>query len=725
MRIVTIILSILILASFSFAQDWEWSLSAQPDLDAGINGISMLPDGETGWAIGNNAVHGIIIHTIDGWLDWTDQTDTTLTTAKFYDVSFVDELNGWIVGASGTILHTSDGGQSWEIQGAGVASSSLKGVSAIDASTAFAAGSDGTIVYTNDGANWSAISTGTTSHFYGIDMFDATHGIAVGKGETIYFTTDGLNWQQASGIPNIGGKDFNAVAIADDTTAWLVGDGFSILALKSVFAKTTDGGNTWTLWENDDMIMENMWAIDFTSPTKGVAVGHKGWVFTTNDGNDWTPLPRFMGNSSDAVNIVGDKIWVMGGSGTMHYSENFGANWESQAEITGQNQYKIGAADNNRIMSIGYSSTIIQSNDGGAAWKSGSVVADNDISLQLWGIDFINSNIGWVAGSGGFIAKTTDGGESWNLPANSVTTEWLRAIKTFDENTLWTVGAHGTIMKSENGGTDWASQGVGITSQTLYDIDGIDQNHLAIVGNKSTLLYSTDSGLNWQNSTHDLTNEKKISDLFLLDDTHGWAVGNDGVILFTADVGATWTKQNTPTDLDLSGVGFKDATTGWIAGEDGIIFETTDAGANWAQIEPGLTEKDLKSMVVTEDDKVFICGYNGTIVRYGPKIPSAIETTIPISHIENFELMQNYPNPFNPTTEIRYSLSEPCNAEITIFNMLGEKVITLVSGFQQPGKYAITWDGRNASNEKVTSGVYLFALKAGNHIEMKKMLLLK
>lgn len=725
MRYLTTLFLILFIASFCPAQDWEWSLAAKADLDGEVNGLSMLEDGLTGWAIGSIGFRGLILHTTNGWADWVDQTDTNVTKAEFSDVSFVDELNGWVVGDDGAIIHTSDGGQTWELQGAGLTDSDLKGVSAVDATTAYAAGYDGTLLYTTDGVNWSAITTGTTNRFYGIDMFDANHGIAVGKSETIYFTTDGQNWQPATTVPNIGGKDFNAVAMADQNTAWLVGDGFPFFALKSVFAKTTDGGDTWTLWENDDMIMENMWAIDFTTPTKGVAVGHKGWIFTTTDGNDWTPIPRFMGNSSEAVSIVGDKIWTMGGAGTMHYSEDFGASWTSLTDITAQYQYKINAADNDKIMSIGYASSMTNSNDGGATWKSGFVVAENEISSQLWGIDFANSNTGWVSGSGGFLAKTTDGGETWNLPATNATSEWLRAIKAFNENALWTVGANGTIMKSENGGTDWTVQGMGVSYNTLYDIDGLDQNNLAIVGDKSTFLYTTDGGANWQNSTHDLTEEKRISDMCMIDATHGWAVGYDGVILFTADQGATWTKQNTPTELDLSGVGFKDVSTGWIAGEDGIIYETTDGGANWTQIQSDLTDNDLKSIVITDDEKVFICGYNGTIIRYGPIIPSAIENRQPIDHIAKFELSQNYPNPFNPTTEIRYSLSESCNAEITIFNMLGEKVKTLVSKFQQPGRYAVTWDGKNASDEKVTSGLYLFTLKAGDYFEMKKMLLLK
>jgi len=725
MRYITILFFVFALATVSSAQDWEWSVAAQPPIDGEINGLSMLADGQTGWAIGSEGGYGMILHTTNGWADWVDQSDTNVTTATFSDVSFFDAMNGWVVGVSGTILHTTDGGESWQIQGAGLTTTTVKSVCAVSATVAYAAAGSGTLLYTTNGLDWSVIATGATSDFYGIDMFDATHGIAVGEAQMIYSTTNGTTWQAATTIPNIGGKDFNAVAMADQNTAWAVGDGFEVLALKSVFAKTTDGGNTWTLWENSDRIMENMWAIDFTSPTKGVAVGHKGWVFTTTDGNQWTPLPRFTGSSIDAARIVGDRIWAMGSAATMHGSEDFGATWQSLNQVNAQYQYKIGAIDNDRIMSIGYASSMTLTTDGGANWASDFVVADNSISLQLWGIDFVNSNTGWVAGSGGFIARTTDGGLNWSLPGASVTTQWLRAVYAIDENNVWIVGAAGTILKSDNGGTDWATQGTGVSSQTLYDIDGIDQNKLAIVGDRSAFLYTTDGGLNWTVATHDLVGETKISDLFFLDANHGWAVGNDGVILFSANAGATWAKKNTPTSLDLSGVGFKNETTGWVTGEDGFIFETTDAGVNWTQVATGLTEKDMKSIAVTEDDKVFVCGYGGVIIRFGPMIDSAVEIENATMTIDGFELNQNYPNPFNPTTEIHYSLSEQGQAEISIFNMTGEKVTTLVSEFHQPGRYSVTWNGKNASNEKVTSGVYLCSMKAGHFLKAKKMLLLK
>jgi hypothetical protein len=91
----------------------------------------------------------------------------------------------------------------------------------------------------------------------------------------------------------------------------------------------------------------------------------------------------------------------------------------------------------------------------------------------------------------------------------------------------------------------------------------------------------------------------------------------------------------------------------------------------------------------------------------------------------HFELSQNYPNPFNPITTIKYSLPKRNRVTIEVYNALGQKVRTLVNREESAGSYTITWDGTNASGKSVSTGVYLYRFQAGNHIESKKMLLLR
>lgn len=90
-----------------------------------------------------------------------------------------------------------------------------------------------------------------------------------------------------------------------------------------------------------------------------------------------------------------------------------------------------------------------------------------------------------------------------------------------------------------------------------------------------------------------------------------------------------------------------------------------------------------------------------------------------------FELSQNYPNPFNPVTTIEYSLPERSQVVIEVYNVLGQKVQTLVDREESAGSYTVTWDGTNVSGQPVTTGIYLYRFQAGDHSETKKMVLLK
>ena len=87
---------------------------------------------------------------------------------------------------------------------------------------------------------------------------------------------------------------------------------------------------------------------------------------------------------------------------------------------------------------------------------------------------------------------------------------------------------------------------------------------------------------------------------------------------------------------------------------------------------------------------------------------------------KQFVLKQNYPNPFNPTTTIRYGLPEKANVQLTVYNILGQKVETLVSGSQKAGWHQVRFDAHQLS-----SGLYIYRLVAGNYVMVKKLMLVK
>lgn len=95
--------------------------------------------------------------------------------------------------------------------------------------------------------------------------------------------------------------------------------------------------------------------------------------------------------------------------------------------------------------------------------------------------------------------------------------------------------------------------------------------------------------------------------------------------------------------------------------------------------------------------------------------------TVPTS----YRLAGNYPNPFNPATTISFSLAQSGDVKLTVFNVLGQSVTTLVDGTMEAGEHNVVWNGTDANGNTVSSGVYLYRLEANDFSETKKMTLLK
>jgi flagellar hook assembly protein FlgD len=95
--------------------------------------------------------------------------------------------------------------------------------------------------------------------------------------------------------------------------------------------------------------------------------------------------------------------------------------------------------------------------------------------------------------------------------------------------------------------------------------------------------------------------------------------------------------------------------------------------------------------------------------------------SIPITYV----LHQNYPNPFNPVTTLSYDLPEDALVNITIYDMMGKQVKTLINDQQTAGYKSVQWNATNNLGEPVTAGLYLYTIQAGDYSQTRKMVLLK
>ena len=92
---------------------------------------------------------------------------------------------------------------------------------------------------------------------------------------------------------------------------------------------------------------------------------------------------------------------------------------------------------------------------------------------------------------------------------------------------------------------------------------------------------------------------------------------------------------------------------------------------------------------------------------------------------ETYVLAQNFPNPFNPETMIKYHLPKDSEVKLSIYNIFGQLVRTLVDKKQEAGFQSVEWDSQNEFGVPVASGVYIYRLEADHFVQTKKMLLLK
>jgi hypothetical protein len=90
-----------------------------------------------------------------------------------------------------------------------------------------------------------------------------------------------------------------------------------------------------------------------------------------------------------------------------------------------------------------------------------------------------------------------------------------------------------------------------------------------------------------------------------------------------------------------------------------------------------------------------------------------------------FGLGQNYPNPFNSSTRIKFSLPKREHLQLTIYDILGREVRTLIDDDRPAGNYDIFWDGRNNDGDDIASGVYLYQIRTSDFASTRKLLLIK
>jgi hypothetical protein len=169
--------------------------------------------------------------------------------------------------------------------------------------------------------------------------------------------------------------------------------------------------------------------------------------------------------------------------------------------------------------------------------------------------------------------------------------------------------------------------------------------------------------------------------------------------------------------------------------ENWDLYFSDDGGANWEAIQLDLHPAQLSyqwivPQLATEQAriKIYMDNTGGDYDDISADF-TIQESTASVKESEEypqiFALYPNYPNPFNPITLISYELSTVSDVQLTIYNLLGQRVKSLVNERQSVGIYQVQWDGRDIKGESVSSGIYLYRLQAGSFIQTRKMVLVR
>ena len=240
-----------------------------------------VPSIDTAYVVG---VSGIILKTINGGTTWTPQTSGTSNV--LYQIAFIDNLKGFAVGDLGTVLKTINGGATWtslSISSAG--STHLCNVYFYNSMQGYIVGAGGLIIKTTDGGStWAPLTIGTSQQINGVAFTSASTGYVSAFGGEIWKTTDGgTTWSPlTSGTTNALGQ----IRFTSAINGFICGDAGTII-------KTTDAGATWTTIPSGTT-SDNLTGMDFLDPTHGFVMGGNSGanigsrIETTNSGATWT-----------------------------------------------------------------------------------------------------------------------------------------------------------------------------------------------------------------------------------------------------------------------------------------------------------------------------------------------------------------------------------------------------------------------------------------------------
>lgn len=413
------------------------------------------------------------------------------------------------------------------------------------------------------------------------------------------------------------------------------------------------------------------------------------------------------------------------------------------------------------IRVLGPAAPVVSCNYTGVAQTSG-------VATAFFSVKAVSNLVAWASGTAGVIRKTTDGGTTWTNgnPNPGVITGDVYNIEALDANTAWCTTSPGAtfIYKTTNGGTNWTQVYTEASPSFINAIKMVTPLNGYATGDPVAgtwrILTTVDGGSTWTNlPTAPAGTGDGRNNCLQVTLPNIWFGTGQGTVVRSTNAGLTWTTSpTTPLTTQVLGIRFNSATLGVVGGAS--MVRTTDGGATWTAVTIGGTGNisgidgsgneffavrgtglyrstdggvtwgaAFHTAVGTGADLKIAPDPNGCFVGWSVATAGNIAKIVgnPVGIVVNnneipnsYALQQNYPNPFNPTTNIKFSVPSTGLVKLTVFDVLGREVATLVNEVMPAGNYTSDFNAASLS-----SGVYFYSLESGDFKQTKKMLLVK
>lgn len=686
----------------------------------------------TGWAAGPSGIY----KSTDGGINWAQKSFISMSSVYFSDIN-----NGWADGEGGNILKSTDGGETWVTKTSGTVND-LNGVKFYNSNLGMCVGNVGTVLLSTDGGeSWVLQNVGTTDTLKAVGFTNSNNIWIAGYNGTILNTPDlGNNWTSYTGITE---NDLTSLSFVNEYTGWIGGlNGMmfnystdpppSALWTNHLFVKDAGesaGELTFGQFPNatdsiDPALGEyelppppitGVFDARFNLPTSPIVSSLIDFRDTSQTGTNWM-ISFQPGSAGYPMTFSWDSSAFPAGRFYLRYPVNgnfININMKNQSSFTltepGITSFQVNytpefchsvLADSGwNMISVPLLAEDMSLDSLFPTAASSAFVYDNGY-LQ---VDTLNSGVGyWLKFNSNEqiqICGTTSGDTipvkaGWNMigayeqdiPLSQITTTPPGIIATYlfgfqdgyvISDTLKS-GKGYWVRVTEDGVLNLNSGTLAKSEEQSAKIEQ-DWGKIIVTDNegKSITLYA--AGKEIKSDAFGLP-PLPPAGIFDARYNSGNFVENlsaDNVILINSD--------NYPIRIKAEGINLsiRDRINGELLNE-----ELMDGN------EISITNNKITSLVVT----------------------GKITEGQPIS----YQLFQNYPNPFNPSTTIRFSIPKEVQVNLSVYNILGERIKEIKNEVMKPGYYTVEF---NAST--LASGVYIYRIIAGNFTHTKKMILLK